>query len=391
MRIIRLLYMLFVTISSVCLTSCQKEEIPPTPKNERTLFMYLPWSTNLTDYFYNNIADMEEAISHTGLSKERVIVFLSTSASEAEMFEIVYEDGSCHRQILKEYTNPAFTTPTGLTAILNDMKSFAPALDYAMIIGCHGMGWLPVEQNLGRATTDFTYHWEYTDVPQTRFFGGLTAEYQTDVTTLTQSLSDSGLKMDYILFDDCYMSSLEVAYDLRHVTDYLIACPTEIMVYGMPYSTMGKYLLAEKPDYSSVCQAFYEFYSNYQYPYGTIAVTDCSYLDELADMMRLIHANYSLDSSLTAYIQRMDGYSPVIFYDFGDYVRTMCESDSELYGNFTALMEKVIPYKAYTPKFYTASRGPITVEQYSGITTSEPSSNSKAINYPQTSWYLATH
>ena len=391
MRIIHIVHILFVAINLISLVGCQKEETPPTPTNERTLFMYLPWSTNLTDYFYNNIADMETAISHTGLSKERVIVFLSTSASEAEMFEIVYENGNCHRQILKEYANPAFTTETGLTTILNDMKSYAPALNYAMIIGCHGMGWLPVEKSRGRATTDFIYHWEYTDVPQTRFFGGLSAEYQTDVTTLSQSLSNSGLKMDYILFDDCYMSSLEVAYELRHVTDYLIACPTEIMVYGMPYSTMGEYLLSERPDYAAICQAFYEFYSNYQYPYGTIAVTDCYYLDELADLMKRIHSSYSLNGSQTAYIQRMDGYSPVIFYDFGDYVRTLCGNDSELYGHFTALMEKVVPFKAHTERFYTASRGPITVERYSGITTSEPSSNSRTIDYPQTSWYLATH
>ena len=391
MRITHVLRIVTVTIGILFLAGCQKEDIPPTPTNERTIFMYLPWSTNLTDYFYNNITDMEKAISRTGLSKEKVIVFLSTSASEAEMFEIVYENGSCHRQILKEYTNPAFTTQTGLTAILSDMKSFAPALNYAMIIGCHGMGWLPVSQSRTQSEASFTYHWEYTDVPQTRFFGGLTAEYQTDVTTLSQSLSSCGLKMDYILFDDCYMSSLEVAYDLRHVTDYLIACPTDIMVYGMPYSSMGEYLLAEKPDYAAICNTFYQFYSSYQYPYGTIAVTDCSQLDELAALMKLIHSNHTLDSSQTAYIQRMDGYSPVIFYDFGDYVRTMCGNDSELYGHFTALMEKVIPFKAHTPKFYTASRGPITVEQYSGITTSEPSSNSRAINYPQTSWYLATH
>lgn len=391
MRITHATRILIVIISIFSLVGCQKEDIPPVSTNERTIFMYLPWSTNLTEYFYNNISDMEKAISRRGLHNERVIVFLSTSASEAEMFEIVYENGHCRRDMLKEYTTPAFTTETGLTAILNDMKSYAPAANYVMIIGCHGMGWLPVEQSRGRAITDFVYHWEYTDVPQTRFFGGLTAEYQTDVTTLSQSLSNSGLKMDYILFDDCYMSSLEAAYDLRHVTDYLIACPTEIMVYGMPYSTMGEYLLAEKPDYAAICNAFYQFYSSYQYPYGTIAVTDCSQLDELADLMKLIHSSYSLDNSQITYIQRMDGYSPVIFYDFGDYVRTLCGNDSELYGYFTALMEKVIPYKAHTERFYTASRGPITVEQYSGITTSEPSSNSRTIDYPQTSWYLATH
>lgn len=192
------------------------------------------------------------------------------------------------------------------------MKSFASAKTYSLIVGCHGMGWLPVAQSKARAATKPRYHWEYSHTPLTRFFGGLTAEYQTEVTTLAKSLSNCGLKMEYILFDDCYMSSLEAAYDLRHVTRHLIACPTEIMVYGMPYSHIGEYLLAENPDYSAICQTFYQFYSSYTYPYGTIAVTDCSRLDELALLMKDIHSRYSLDDSQTASIQRMDGYSPVI-------------------------------------------------------------------------------
>lgn len=43
-----------------------------------------------------------------------------------------------------KYKSPPFTTIDGITAILNDVKAFAPASVYTMIIGCHGMGWLPV-------------------------------------------------------------------------------------------------------------------------------------------------------------------------------------------------------------------------------------------------------
>ena len=157
MKLIRLLPILLL-IGLSCLTSCQKEEIP-SADNERTLFMYLPWSTNLTNYFYQNIDDMEDAISRRGLDKERVLVFLSTSSTEAELFEITVNNGTCTRQILKEYTRPAFTTEEGLTGILNDMKSFAPAKTYSLIVGCHGMGWLPVAQSKARATTKPRYHW----------------------------------------------------------------------------------------------------------------------------------------------------------------------------------------------------------------------------------------
>ena len=111
----------------------------------------------------------------------------------------------------------------------------------------------------------------------------------------------------------------------------------------------------------------------------------------LAELMKYIHSNYSFDSTQAINIQRMDGYSPVIFYDFGDYVQTLCGTDTEIYNNFKTLLEKVIPYKTHTKEFYTASRGPITVERYSGITTSEPSTNSKMVDYPKTSWCIDTH
>ena len=175
--------------------SCEKEDFEIETNNKRTVFMYLPWSTNLTSYFYNNISDMEEAIQEKGLENERIIVFLSTSPSESEMFEITLNNGSCKRTILKEYVNPSFTTEAGLTEILGDMKTFAPAESYSMIIGCHGMGWLPVVQSRSKAKEDFVYHWDFENVPMTRFFGGLTAEYQTNISTLAQSLSNNGLSM----------------------------------------------------------------------------------------------------------------------------------------------------------------------------------------------------
>ena len=169
------------------------------------------------------------------LQNERIIVFLSTTATKASLFELKYEKGKCVRIPLKEYDNPAFTTVNGIAGVLNDAKSFAPARRYAMTIGCHGMGWIPVSSPASRSIGEKEY-WEYEGVPLTRYFGGTEKEYQTDISTLSEGIAQAGIKMEYILFDDCYMSSIEVAYDLKEVADYLIACPTEIMAYGMPLS-----------------------------------------------------------------------------------------------------------------------------------------------------------
>ena len=84
------------------------------------------------------------------------------------------------------------------------------------------------------------------------------------------------------------MSSIEVAYDLKDVTKYLIASPTEVMAYGFPYHECGKYLIGNV-DYEGVIQAFYEFYSQYTYPYGTAAVTNCQELEQLANIVKRIN------------------------------------------------------------------------------------------------------
>lgn len=130
-------------------------------------------------------------------------------------------------------------------------------------------------------------HWEYQEQPLTRYFGGLTREFQTDVGTLARGIVGAGVKMEYILFDDCYMSSVEVAYELKEATRFLIASTSEMMAYGMPYATVGEFLLGN-PDYGSLCEGFHDFYSTYEMmPCGTLAVTDCSELDNMAAIMKV--------------------------------------------------------------------------------------------------------
>lgn len=387
--VISLLLIIFI------LPSCTNEDEPEIPQTQNTIFMYMPWSGNLTSYFYQNIKDMESNICQLGgLSNDRVIVFMSTSSTEASMYEIVYEDGVCEHTPIDSYTNYPFTTESGLTELLLTLKSVAPAKNYSMIIGCHGMGWLPVNRSRA-ASSEEKYHFEYEGGEiLTRFFGGTTSDYQTEISTLSNALNNADLRMQYILFDDCYMSSIEVAYELKDVTDYLIASTCEVMAYGMPYATMGKHLLG-KPNYKAVCEEFYKFYSNYEImPCGTLAVTDCSQLGEMANIMRRINNAYNIDSELIGDIQKLDGYYPTIFFDYGDYVNKLLEHDgagSDLIGSFNRQLELTVPFKTNTETYFTSSRGPMPIATYSGITTSDPSISSRASQKYYTKWYRATH
>ena len=370
--------------------SCEKEDTPSVPtKVNQTLLMYLPWSDNLYTYFQTNISDMEKAIGKGILKQERVIVFLSTSVKEATMFELTYQNGKIQRKTLKNYTNLPYTTAEGITSLLNDIKNIAPANQYAMTIGCHGMGWIPVSKSKVRSISPVKMHWEYEDAPLTRYFGGTTSATQTDITTLAKGIADAGLKMEYIMFDDCYMSTVEVAYDLKHVTDHLIGSTSEIMAYGMPYEKIGKYLLGNV-DYEAICNEFYSFYSTFDMPCGTIAVTDCSELDQLAGIMKKINQRYTFNTEQLNSIQPLDGYSPVIFFDYGDYISKLCD-DPELSEQLNIQLNKTIPFKRNTEYYYSAGKGKIKINTFSGITISDPSQNQLALKKTETNWYKATH
>ena len=75
------------------------------------------------------------------------------------------------------------------------------------------------------------------------------------------------------MFDDCNMTGVEVAYELRNNAHYIIGSPTEIMAYGMPYELLWRELSKTQPDYNHICTEFINFYNDYKYdgipyPYG---------------------------------------------------------------------------------------------------------------------------
>lgn len=311
----QILQLLTLLLASCLFTSCHDDDELIDEPTEQTVIFFMPWSTNMKPYFEQNIADFETAIKGGLLKNERVIVIISSTKSRVNVIELRQEQGV--RDTLMFYSQPDFTQRENITTMLNDVRAIAPACRYSLIVGCHGMGWLPVSTSRARSQ----YHFERDDVPQTRWFGGFTSEYQIETTTLADAIGDAGMRMEYIMFDDCFMSSVEAAYDLKDVTNYLIGCPTEIMIYGFPYHLCTRHLVGTV-DYAALCQTFLDFYSHYTTPCGTIAVTDCRELDALAAIVRDINLTQEFDYALLSDVQRMDGYNPPLFYDLGDYIAT---------------------------------------------------------------------
>ncbi len=373
--------------------SCSHHD-EPSPKvpttAEKTILMFLPYSgdnNNLYANFQQNISDIEQAIANAGGLRDcRLLVFISLTSSRAALVDIAYRNGQCHRDTLYRYNQPALSTVEGIANILNDTKVSAPAHQYALIVGSHGEGWLPVKHSAKARAT--------------RYFGGTSGLYQIEIATLARAIDLADMHMQFILFDDCYLSTIEVAYDLRHTADYLIASTSEIMAYGMPYHLLFPILTSPLPDYTAICQQFLHFYENYKndnrpMPYGTLAVTDLRQVDNMAILMHEINSQCIFDTSQTESLQDLDAshWTPTIYFDFGDYADYLCGERRDLYARFEEQLAKLVICKAATENIYSAAGKTILpLHHFSGLAISDPSTNeSISTSKQQTAWWTSTH
>ena len=385
-----------VVLTIPVIMSCEDDNTEEPDNNtgyHQTVLMYLPWSGgSIYNYFLNNISSFETAIKkNNGLDGNALVVFISENERISHLINIKYNDGECYRDTIRSFyfDECNYTTSSGIASVINNIIKIAPAETYALAIGCHGMGWLPVGSEIStRARMSAS---ENQNVYLTRYFGHSSDnEYQTDISTLADGIKKTGLRMEYIMFDDCYMSNIETAYELKDVTDYLIASTCEIMIDGMPYSEIGMDLL--KNNYKNICDGFYSFYSNYSMPCGTIGVTDCNEVERMAEIMKEINTVYPLGVESVDDIQDLDGYNTTVFFDFGDYVSHLCK-DEYLLNLFKAQLDRLVPYKANTETYYSMlTQQQTRIKTFSGLTVSDPTENKGLTDaLSTTSWYKATH
>lgn len=388
-------------------------DVPVTPVGQ-TVFMFFPWSNSLLSDFRRTVEDMQTVVAQRSMKDERVMVFMATSEREAVLFELKKQNGRCLTDTLRRYSDRPFTSRQWLTSLFSEVMTLAPASRYGMVVGCHGLAWVPVqgqrnarkrlgsqerideEDNLYKeeridkeGEPNDLIHFEVQGPVTTRFIGGTYPETQIETTDLADAMADAGFHTEYILFDACYMSSVEVAYELKDVTHYLIASPTEVLSYGFPYITMGKHLLGT-PNYKSIVDSFISFYSSYNLPYGTVAVTDCTQLDALAAIAQQINAA-DAEQLVPNGVQIMDGYSPTLFYDLG-HLMSLKDAGTVLTAAFAEQLEKTVPYKGHTGQYFTTLKdAPVDIRHYSGLNTSQGSLNHMADRLSETAWYKATN
>ena len=401
----KILTLLFVILAAITLIGCDHDDPTDNYRYEqvtKTLFVYMPWTgsktssnNSLTDYFDANIKSMQNAINtNGGLKATDIIVYKASSASQAVMFRMRYNItlNKCELDTLNVNAPYNAITKENLTSLLNQVISYSNTGYYSILVGCHGSGWTPrgSDSTMPRAS---------------RAFGGQGADLQYDLSDMSYAIANSAMKkVEFVSFDDCYMANVETAYELRDVTNYLVASTSEVMGDGFPYDTLFKYMLGT-PDYDYICKTFYTYYTNNSYPYGSLSAIKCGdAIKQMASVMKDINTTYTFDQSKLSSVQYLDGYDNNVFFDLESYVDQLGVT-APLSTNFKTALDNLVPYKVCTQYIYTAYTNSyradtdpkkpyntFKVNTFSGITISDPTLNKTVVESKKnTAWWQATH
>ena len=173
---------------------------------------------------------------------------------------------------------------------------------------------------------------------------------------------------DFILFDACYMQSVEVVYQLRDCADYFIGSPTEIPGPGAPYEEVVPALFSQDNPAINIAKNYYAVYeekydnganmSNDNWTGGvSISVVKSSELPALATATRefLLAGTKKSDridvnnSGILCY----DPYRDKFYHDMMGLMRKMKEDDrAQAFENYENIYRNTVVWMKSTDYNY---------------------------------------
>jgi hypothetical protein len=194
------------------------------------------------------------------------------------------------------------------------------------------------------------------------------------------------VKFDFLIFDACFMGSVEVEYELRDKADYIMASSAEILSYGFPYKEILPHLFAERYDLPKVGDEFIDFYKAQKgnLATATISIVETAKLTKLCYLARRIFSSAnSVDQLDLSGFQQFEANPQDRIFDMGQ-VFLGINTDPNLAVEYSELADEVVVYKKNTENIWERP-----VDAFSGLSIFVPTSpDDQLIDYYETlSWY----
>lgn len=358
----------------VLLAACNKTETVY-PEGDRTVLFYLAGDNNLSGDGYNNLRSLREGMKGVA---GRVVIYFDPAGSAPCLMTIKGSDSPV-LDTVAFYEEEDSADPAVLQRVIGEMKLRYPSDSYGLILWSHGTGWFPEGYSFPGSTS-----YRRADAPYilTKWFGqdAMLAEGRGDsymeIADLAAALTGH---FDFIMFDACFMASVEVLYELRDKADYFVASPAEIISDGFPYETAAPYFWGGEEDLKQVCREYYNYYANHPkselHRSGMLSLVKASELGALAQAAHQAVGSVGESGVGSVWRYPLIATMPDVFYDLGDYVSVMGSGDGK--AAFEEQLARTVVYKVATRTFNGEE---IPSDRYSGLSCYIPQSRWQNMN-----------
>jgi len=367
-------YSLFLI--SLGLLSCQKDSptLEPLPRYEITL-VYMVADNDLAPYALKDLNEIERGFLPNG--RDKLLVYIDSNISTAlpshpVLLEIVPDTTEVIRsKIIASYPEQNSTDKTVMSNVLRDALSYYKGDNRykGLVLWSHGNAWLPEG-----------YHIETENKSgvEVKSFGKDMSprEGAMELPDLAEVLNP--YRFDYILFDACFMGSVEVLYELRHSARYFIASPAEILADGFPYHHLLPYLIG-KLQLEKATEAYYNYYNVLEgaRQSATVTLVDSEQLEALASFCKQLNTS---ELSLT-HLQQYSRNNEKYLFDLKQVL-----SESKASVAMEPIWQQLCKVERHTPRFAN-----IPLTHCNGLSVYLFGKNETLNNYyKQLSWYRTT-
>lgn len=352
--------------SSLVLSSCNDDSTPESEQPEErshTLIVYMMGDNGLESFMDNNLVKIMSAAD--AIPDDGHIAVFYDRGNYTRLTEVFVDNGIPKQRLIEEF-NPSQSTvdPQFMAEVLTRIRESMPAESYGLVLSSHGGGWVPSDIfDLYMNEADAK---SVPSAPSPRYFGQDGYDCM-EIPDLVNGLSV--MHFDYILFDACFMASVEALYDLRNAADYIIASPAEVMGTGFPYKDIVPLLFTPDHSLEEVCQTFMSLYRDSS---GTISLVKCSALTALAQSMRKAATAGTTPVDASS-IQGYEGFETHLYFDLEQYVEAMNAGEAVL-ADFRKSLAAAVIWHGHTPTFYSdyGSKGTIDLPRSCGLTCHVP-------------------
>lgn len=336
-------YLLLVIILFV-VSSCEKDEIMPEKLNDnsRVVMIYMVAENSLG---IGSNFDKDDIIEVLGGAKfmaddEKIVLYLDDANNPAIYTITNKTEATSFSELTPDYSyleNRNSASGEMLTEFLDYVKTNHSADSYGIVLWSHASGWIP---------SDYDGDYQAFSKKVNRSFGidkggnfGYNSGNKMSIGELRDALRGFGTKMEFIMFDCCFMQCVEVDYELRDLTKYIVGSAAEIPAPGANYTTLVPAMFSKDNYAAEMPLAYYNAYTSDEVYGALISTVDCSKLEALMAATQNVLIMHNDELFNMSYIEVLN------YFDYDK-----CRSYNAVYPDFydmNGIFKKLLPENEY--------------------------------------------